>query len=117
MLEDTNIKLPIEVNGISHVYHLYTILVEQRDELREYLLKNGIEARIAYGNHYHCCQPIHTVTLKNLTLRMLSSYQKIAYHFLCVHFLKMTNRLCHPVCKRFCIAVNAYPSVYSYGYL
>lgn len=47
------VKKPIEYNDRKHVYHLYVIRTEKRDELENYLTKKGI----ATGLHYPI--PIH----------------------------------------------------------
>lgn len=41
----------------SHVYHLFVILCDQRDELQAHLLKNGIQALIHYPVTVHSQQP------------------------------------------------------------
>ena len=43
-----NIILPAEMKGVKHVYHLFVIRTKKRDELRNYLMKNGIETGIHY---------------------------------------------------------------------
>ena len=43
-----DIILPVEMEGVSHVYHLFVIRTKSRDELRNYLLENGIETGIHY---------------------------------------------------------------------
>jgi dTDP-4-amino-4,6-dideoxygalactose transaminase len=49
------VTCPPEVNG-SHVFYTYAILASRRDELKEYLSKNGIETKI---NH-PILMPYHT---------------------------------------------------------
>ena len=56
-------KLLIEVNEVStpnyifsknkHVYHLYQIIVKNRDKLIKFLQKNGIDAKIHYPKPMH----------------------------------------------------------------
>lgn len=47
-IDNPCIKLPtINENG-RHVFHVFAIMCEQRDELQEYLVKNGIETLIHY---------------------------------------------------------------------
>ncbi len=43
-------------DGSYHVYYTYTIITENRDELQEYLLRQGIETR----NHYPILMPYQT---------------------------------------------------------
>ena len=40
-------------NGYVHVYHVFAILVEQRDELQKYLSGRGIETRVIYPVPVH----------------------------------------------------------------
>ena len=47
-LTDLNINLPIEDKYESHTYHTFIIQVENRNKLKNYLLKNGIETSIHY---------------------------------------------------------------------
>lgn len=47
------VKTPIEAEGRKHVYHLYVIQTEYRDELQEYLLEQGIQCLIHYPNPAH----------------------------------------------------------------
>lgn len=49
------IKLPEEKTSGRHVYHLFVIRVRERDKLKNYLTKNGIEVAIHYP------LPIHLV--------------------------------------------------------
>ena len=43
-----DIKTPVEKEGAQHVYHLYTVLCNRRDELRAHLKKHGVETNINY---------------------------------------------------------------------
>lgn len=51
------VKTPTEVEGYHHVYHQYTLRVENRDELREFLAKNDIASMIYYPMPLHL-QPV-----------------------------------------------------------
>lgn len=42
------VKIPKKLDKCDHVYHLYVIQSNKRDELQEYLLQNGIETSIHY---------------------------------------------------------------------
>ena len=46
-LTDHVIK-PIFLNNDSHVFHIYNIRTQKRDELKEFLLENGINTEIHY---------------------------------------------------------------------
>ena len=51
------VKTPYEVEGYHHVYHQYTLRVEDRDELQQYLKDNGIASMIYYPIPLHL-QPV-----------------------------------------------------------
>lgn len=52
-LKDTGLKLPLEKPGYRHIYHLYVIETEQRDEMLEYLNKAGVDAKTHYPIAIH----------------------------------------------------------------
>ena len=52
-LQNTGLKLPTEKPGYRHVFHLYVIEVEQRDEMIKYLNEQGIDAKIHYPIAIH----------------------------------------------------------------
>lgn len=47
------IKCPVEMNGVKHVYHLFVILAEKRDELSAYLNEQGISTGLHYPTPVH----------------------------------------------------------------
>lgn len=47
------IRIPARRPGVRHVYHLYVIRAERRDELLAYLNRNGIEAKVHYPIPVH----------------------------------------------------------------
>lgn len=47
-LLDNKFQKPLLLNNGSHVYHIYNILVDDRDNLQQNLTKNGIETLIHY---------------------------------------------------------------------
>lgn len=51
-----DISLPVVRYDTSHVYHLYVILTEHRDNLRDYLKDRGIETAINYPYALPYCQ-------------------------------------------------------------
>ncbi|MCT6923383.1 DegT/DnrJ/EryC1/StrS family aminotransferase [Metasolibacillus sp.] len=51
------IKTPVELDGYYHVYHQYTIQVENRDELQEFLKEQGISTMVYYPVPLHL-QPV-----------------------------------------------------------
>ena len=52
-LKDTGLKLPYEKPGYRHVYHLYVIETDGRDELIQYLAEAGIETKTHYPIPIH----------------------------------------------------------------
>lgn len=56
-LADTEgVKTPLELSHVRHVYHLYVIRTEKRDDLQEYLKENGIGAGMHYPIPLHLTQ-------------------------------------------------------------
>lgn len=51
------VQTPIEKEGNYHVYHQYTLRVENRDALKDYLKENGIDSMIYYPMPLHL-QPV-----------------------------------------------------------
>ena len=47
------IQIPVRRPGVKHVYHLYIIRAEARDELATYLQERGVEAKIHYPIPIH----------------------------------------------------------------
>lgn len=47
------VKLPPRRKGIKHVYHLYIFQAENRDGLLDFLIKNGVEAKVHYPIPLH----------------------------------------------------------------
>ena len=47
------IKIPNRISYINEVFHLYSILVEDRDNLKDYLIANNIDAKIHYPIPMH----------------------------------------------------------------
>ncbi len=52
-LKNTTIITPVEKEYARHVYHLYVIRTQRRDELQRYLLKRGIYTQIHYPIPVH----------------------------------------------------------------
>jgi len=53
LLKNANVITPVEKEYARHVYHLYVIRSKKRDELQQYLLKNGIQTQIHYPVPVH----------------------------------------------------------------
>lgn len=52
-LKGLPVETPFEAPDRNHIYHQYTLKVEKRDELMEYLKEKGIHARIYYPMSLH----------------------------------------------------------------
>ena len=48
-----NVKTVKRLNHYKEVYHLYHINVEKRDQLQQYLIKNGVDAKVHYPIPIH----------------------------------------------------------------
>lgn len=51
--KDTGLKLPYETPGYRHVYHLYVIETDERDEMLQYLIDAGVDAKTHYPIAIH----------------------------------------------------------------
>ena len=47
------VKKPITADGNKHIYYVYTVAVERRDELRRYLEDNGIKSGVYFPVPFH----------------------------------------------------------------
>jgi dTDP-4-amino-4,6-dideoxygalactose transaminase len=47
------VRVPVRRPGVKHVYHLYMVRVERRDELLTYLQRQGVEAKVHYPIPVH----------------------------------------------------------------
>ena len=52
-LSELPLDLPVAREGTTHVYHLFVIKNEQRDKLKEYLHRNGVQTTIQYTVPIH----------------------------------------------------------------
>lgn len=52
-LKDTNLIIPFEDKNVKHVYHMYALQSEKREELVNYLKENGIATGIYYPVPLH----------------------------------------------------------------
>lgn len=47
-ISNSNIKLPVRLDNVNNVYHIFPILCDRRDELQQYLKENDIQTLIHY---------------------------------------------------------------------
>jgi dTDP-4-amino-4,6-dideoxygalactose transaminase len=52
-LKDTGLALPIERPGYRHVYHLYVIGTQERDDMVKFLNDSGVDAKVHYPIPIH----------------------------------------------------------------
>jgi dTDP-4-amino-4,6-dideoxygalactose transaminase len=57
LLADSDVRLPSENADVTHVYHLYVVRHEQRDELASHLQQFGVQCGIHYPTPIHQIQP------------------------------------------------------------
>ncbi|MCR6109463.1 DegT/DnrJ/EryC1/StrS family aminotransferase [Bacillus sp. A301a_S52] len=62
--ENHRILVPKIKPNIKHVYHLYVIQIDQRDQLKEYLQQNGISTGIHYPLPLHLQPAYHHLSYK-----------------------------------------------------
>jgi len=53
LLENTSVVLPVELKDCRHVYHLFVLRCEKRDELMQYLAGKGIHTAVYYPVPLH----------------------------------------------------------------
>jgi dTDP-4-amino-4,6-dideoxygalactose transaminase len=61
LLTDSNLVLPCERPGVTHVYHLYVVQHPQRDELLNHLHHAGVQCGIHYPDPIHRLHPFRSV--------------------------------------------------------
>jgi dTDP-4-amino-4,6-dideoxygalactose transaminase len=64
LLEKFNLTCPFEAGYAKHIYHLYTIRIENRDELRDFLGEKGISTGIHYPIPIHLQKAYESLGLK-----------------------------------------------------
>jgi len=52
-LRDANFVLPVEMPYGKHVYHLYIVQIENRDEVKQYLAERGVDTGLHYPVPLH----------------------------------------------------------------
>ena len=95
------VTLPQELPGAHHVYHLYAVLVEQRDRVLEHLKQHGVLAGIHYPVPIHM-QPAYATAGPGAG--SLPVTERVALHELS---LPMYPELSHADAHRVCDAVVA----------
>jgi dTDP-4-amino-4,6-dideoxygalactose transaminase len=65
---------PIEKDYAYHIYHLYVIRCQHRDELQQYLMKNGIQTLIHYPVPVHLQQAYQDLNIMPQSLPITEKY-------------------------------------------
>lgn len=63
-LKGLPVKTPYTSSGNVHTFHQYTLMAQNREELIEYLLNEGIEARVYYPVPLHLQKPLRFLGYK-----------------------------------------------------
>ncbi len=53
LLEIPQIRVPARQTWVRHVYHLYIVLCERRDDLQQFLVAHGVDAKVHYPIPMH----------------------------------------------------------------
>lgn len=72
-LADTGLVLPTEADWATHVYHLYVVLSEKRDELAEHLADREIGYSLHYKRPCHLQQAVRDLSLPTPKLPVAES--------------------------------------------
>ena len=67
-IKNSSVKLPSIGNDCDHVFHQYTILNNNRDELQSYLQENGVSSAIYYPIPIHK-QNVYKLSQVNTNLK------------------------------------------------
>jgi len=73
LLKDTPIIVPFEMENVKHVYHLYVIRSKRRDDLFDYLRKNGIGVGIHYPVPCHLQIPLNGIKYSLPTTELVAA--------------------------------------------
>ncbi|MBN1559547.1 DegT/DnrJ/EryC1/StrS family aminotransferase [candidate division KSB1 bacterium] len=73
-VRNRDIHLPLVQDGIEHVYHLFVIRHQRRDELRRYLQEHGVGSQIHYPVPCHLQAAYAFLGIKNGSLPVTENY-------------------------------------------
>ena len=82
------ITIPPRIKKVKHVYHLYIIFAEKRDQLYKYCLKKGIEAKIHYPTPIYRQEPFLKIGFKKGMFPITDAHVKKIISFPCDQHLK-----------------------------
>ena len=75
------IKIPYRPKNFKLVYHLYIVFAERRDELLNYCLKKGIEAKVHYPKPMYLQESLKYLKHKKGDFPITDKHTKILLHF------------------------------------
>jgi dTDP-3-amino-2,3,6-trideoxy-4-keto-D-glucose/dTDP-3-amino-3,4,6-trideoxy-alpha-D-glucose/dTDP-2,6-dideoxy-D-kanosamine transaminase len=82
------ITIPPRIKKVKHVYHLYIVFAKKRDQLYNYCLKKGIEAKIHYPTPIYRQEPFLKAGYKKGMFPVTDSHVKKIISFPCDQHLK-----------------------------
>ena len=103
-LNAAKIRIPEEQKYEFNTYHTFVIQVAKRDELKDYLLKQGIETAIHYPT------PIHLQPAANELAYKLGDFPVTEKQAEMILTLPVNQSLVQSEIKRICVAVNEFYS-------
>ncbi len=104
MITNNEILKPAKMDYGKHIYHLYVIRTERRDQLQKYLQKRGIKTVIHYPIPVHLQEAYHDLGLKEGTCPIAEKY---AHEVLS---LPMFPELTEEEVEFICGAINSFQS-------
>ena len=87
------ITIPPRQSNVKHVYHLYIIFAEKRNELYKYCLKKGIEAKIHYPTPIYRQKPFLDMGFKKGMFPITDSHVKKIISFPCDQHLRVEEKI------------------------
>ena len=92
------VMTPMELDGVFHVYHLYVIRCEKRDELRSYLQDNGIGTQIHYPIPCHLQEGYKELRLTPGEFPVAESYAQQVLSL--PNYPELTDEEIHYICEK-----------------
>ena len=103
-IETDEVFIPLEKEYEFNTYHTFVIQLKKRNELKEFLLKQGIEAAIHYPT------PIHLQPAANELAYKLGDFPVTEKQAEMILTLPVNQSLGQSEIERICVAVNEYYS-------
>ena len=87
------ITIPPRKSNVKHVYHLYIVFAEKRNELYKYCIKKGIEVKIHYPTPIYRQKPFLDMGFKKGMFPVADSHTKKMISFPCDQHLKTDEKI------------------------